>query len=255
MLTTGPLNDLAAVRHGFFCRTGGVSGGLFTSLNCGYGSGDDPAKVTENRRRAMAMLDLEGTRLVTAYQVHSPDVVEVRGLWAREDAPKADAMVTRQRGLALGILTADCVPVLFAEAEAGVVGAAHAGWKGALTGVVEATVSAMTALGADRKRIVAGIGPAISQRSYEVGPDFPAPFLEQDARNADFFCPAQRVGHFLFDLKGYVARRVAGLGVSAIQTLPCDTCAEDERFFSYRRACHRKEADYGRGLSAIYLEP
>lgn len=254
MLTTGPLNDLAAVRHGFFCRTGGVSEGLFSSLNCGYGSGDEPAKVTENRRRAMAMIDLEGSRLVTAYQVHSPDVVEVTRTWAREDAPKADAMVTRERGLALGILTADCVPVLFAEAGAGVIGAAHAGWKGALTGVVEATVSAMTALGADRRRIVAGIGPAISQRSYEVGPDFPAPFLEQDLRNADFFCPAERAGHFLFDLKGYVARRIAALGVGAIQSLPCDTCAEDARFFSYRRSCHRKEADYGRGLSAIYLE-
>jgi YfiH family protein len=255
MLTTGPLNDLPAVRHGFFCRTGGVSEGLFSSLNCGYGSGDDKAKVSENRRRAMAQIDLEGERLVTAYQVHSPDVVEVRQPWAREEAPEADAMVTRTRGLALGILTADCVPVLFAEAEAGVVGAAHAGWKGALTGVVEATVAAMKALGADPKRIVAGIGPAISQRSYEVGPEFPAPFLEQDARNADFFCPGLREGHFHFDLKGYVARRLTAAGLSTIQTLPCDTCAEDERFFSYRRACHRKETDYGRGLSAIYLEP
>jgi hypothetical protein len=255
MLTTGPLNDLPAVRHGFFCRTGGVSEGLFSSLNCGYGSGDDKAKVSENRRRAMAQIDLEGERLVTAYQVHSPDVVEVRQPWAREEAPEADAMVTRTRGLALGILTADCVPVLFAEAEAGVVGAAHAGWKGALTGVVEATVAAMKALGAEPKRIVAGIGPAISQRSYEVGPEFPAPFLEQDARNADFFCPGLREGHFHFDLKGYVARRLTAAGLSTIQTLPCDTCAEDERFFSYRRACHRKETDYGRGLSAIYLEP
>ncbi|HMA16746.1 MAG: peptidoglycan editing factor PgeF [Bacteroidota bacterium] len=255
MLTTGPLNDLAAVRHGFFCRTGGVSEGLFSSLNCGYGSGDDAAKVTENRRRAMAMLDLEGGRLVTAYQVHSPDVVEVKEVWAREDAPKADAMVTRERGLVLGILTADCVPVLFADAQAGVVGAAHAGWKGALTGVVERTVAAMAALGAEPKRIVAGIGPAIAQRSYEVGPEFPAPFLEQDTRNADFFCPAQREGHFHFDLKGYVARRLCGAGVGTIQALPCDTCAEDARFFSYRRACQRKEPDYGRGLSAIYLEP
>lgn len=255
MLTTGPLNDLAAVRHGFFCRTGGVSEGLFASLNCGYGSGDDPAKVTENRRRAMAMLDLEGDRLVTAYQVHSPDVVEVKEVWARESAPKADAMVTRVRGLALGILTADCVPVLFADAQAGVIGAAHAGWKGALTGVVERTVEAMAALGAAPKRIVAGIGPAIAQRSYEVGPEFPAPFLEQDTRNADFFCPAQREGHFYFDLKGYVARRLCETGVGTIQALPCDTCAEAERFFSYRRACQRREPDYGRGLSAIYLEP
>ena len=255
MLTTGPLNDLAAVRHGFFCRTGGISEGLFSSLNCGYGSGDEAAKVTENRRRAMAMLDLEGGRLVTAYQVHSPDVVEVKEPWAREDAPRADAMVTRERGVALGILTADCVPVLLADAQAGVVGAAHAGWKGALTGVVERTVAAMGALGAEPKRLVAGIGPAIAQRSYEVGPEFPAPFLEQDTRNADFFCPAQREGHFHFDLKGYVARRLAVAGVGTIQTLPCDTCAEDSRFFSYRRACHRREPDYGRGLSAIYLEP
>jgi hypothetical protein len=255
MLTTGPLNDLPSVRHGFFCRTGGVSEGLFSSLNCGYGSGDDKAKVTENRRRAMAEMDLEGDRLVTAYQVHSPEVVEVVKPWAREDAPEADAMVTRARGLALGILTADCVPVLFAEADAGVVGAAHAGWKGALTGVLEATVAAMKALGAEPKRIVAGIGPAISQRSYEVGPEFPTPFLEQDPRNADFFCPGPREGHFHFDLKGYVARRLVAAGLTTIQTLPCDTCAEDQRFFSYRRACHRKESDYGRGLSAIYLEP
>jgi polyphenol oxidase len=255
MLTTGPLNDLPAVRHGFFCRGGGVSEGLFTSLNCGYGSGDDAEKVSENRRRAMAQIDIEGDRLVTAYQVHSPDVVEVRKPWAREDAPKADAMVTRERGLVLGVLTADCVPVLLAEAGAGVVGAAHAGWTGALAGVVEATVAAMRALGAEPKRIVAGIGPAISQRSYEVGPEFPARFLAQDPRNADFFCPGAREGHFQFDLKGYVARRLAIAGLTTIQTLPCDTCAEDDRFFSYRRACHRGERDYGRGLSAIYLEP
>ena len=255
MLTIGPLNDLACVRHGFFSRNGGVSEGLFTSLNCGFGSGDDKDKVAENRRRAMAQIDLEGERLVTAYQVHSPDVVEVKQPWDREDAPEADAMVTRERGLALGILTADCVPVLLAEPKAGVVGAAHAGWKGALGGVLEATVAAMKALGGEPRNMVAGIGPAISQRSYEVGPEFPAPFLERDARNADFFCPSKRPGHFLFDLKGYVARRLAGIGVSTIQTLPCDTCAEDERFFSYRRACHRKEKDYGRGLSAIYLEP
>lgn len=255
MLTIGPLNDLACVRHGFFSRNGGVSEGLFTSLNCGFGSGDDKEKVAENRRRAMAQIDLEGDRLVTAYQVHSPTVVEVTKPWAREDAPQADAMVTRERGLALGILTADCVPVLFAEPKAGVVGAAHAGWKGALTGVLEATVAAMKALGAEPARIVAGIGPAISQRSYEVGPEFPAPFLEQDPRNGDFFCPGPREGHFHFDLKGYVARRIAAAGLTTIQTLPCDTCAEDERFFSYRRSCHRREKDYGRGLSAIYLEP
>jgi YfiH family protein len=255
MLTIGRLNDLAAVRHGYFTRQGGVSEGLFTSLNCGFGSGDAPAHVAENRRRAMAMIDLDAERLVTAYQVHSPDVVEVKEPWAREDAPRADAMVTRARGLALGILTADCVPVLLADSEAGVVGAAHAGWKGALTGVAEATVAAMVELGATAERIVAGIGPAICQRSYEVGPEFPAPFLEQDPLNVDYFCPGAREGHSHFDIKGYVARRLAAAGVKTIQTLPCDTCAEEERFFSYRRACHRQEKDYGRGLSAIYLEP
>jgi len=255
MLTTGALNDLTAVRHGFFCRTGGVSEGLYTSLNCGYGSGDKAENVTENRRRALAEMDLEGGQLVTAYQVHSPDVVEVTKPWAREDSPKADAMVTRQRGIVLGILTADCVPVLFADAEAGVVGAAHAGWKGALTGVTDATIAAMVSLGAEIPRIVAGIGPAIAQRSYEVGPEFPAPFLEQDPANADFFCPAPRAGHSLFDIKGYVARRLSRAGLKTIQALPCDTCAEEARFFSYRRSCHRKEPDYGRGLSAIYLEP
>lgn len=254
MLTIGRLNDLASIRHGFFTRLGGVSEGLFTSLNCGYGSGDRPEHVTENRRRAMEMMELDGHRLVTAYQVHSPDVVEVRTPWAREDAPQADAMVTRERGLALGILTADCVPVLFADAEAGVVGAAHAGWKGALTGVAEATVAAMVDLGATAERIVVGIGPAICQRSYEVGPEFPAPFLDQDPLNADYFCPARREGHSHFDIKGYVATRLAAAGVKSIQTLPCDTCAEEDRFFSYRRACHRREPDYGRGLSAIYLE-
>ena len=255
MLTVAALNETPSVRHAFFSRNGGVSEGLFASLNCGFGSGDDKGHVAENRRRAMAQIDLEDGRLVTAYQVHSPDVVEVRQPWARDDAPKADAMVTRAPGLALGILTADCVPVLLADAEAGVVGAAHAGWKGALTGVLEATVSAMAALGAQPARILTGIGPAISQRSYEVGPEFPTPFLAQDPRNGDFFCPGKREGHFHFDLKGYVARRLGAAGLSEIHTLPCDTCAEEDRFFSYRRACHREEPDYGRGLSTIYLEP
>lgn len=255
MLTIGSLNGLPAVRHAFFSRNGGVSEGLFTSLNCGYGSGDDKAHVSENRRRAMAQIDLEAERLVTAYQVHSPDVVEVKTPWQRDDAPKADAMVTREPGLALGILTADCVPVLFADPEARVVGAAHAGWKGALHGVLKATVDAMCALGASPKKIQAGIGPAISQRSYEVGPEFPAPFLDQQPGHRDLFCPSKRDGHFHFDLKGYVARRLVEAGLTSVQTLPCDTCAEDSRFFSYRRACHRQEGDYGRGLSAIYLEP
>ncbi len=254
MLTIGPLNELPGIRHAFFTRQGGVSEGLYSSLNCGFGSGDAAQNVASNRHRALERIEIEAERLVTVYQVHSPDVARVETPWANGEAPRADAMVTQRPQVALGILTADCAPVLLAEPKAKVVGAAHAGWRGALDGVLEATVAAMEELGADRDRIVAGIGPAIGQRSYEVGPEFPAPFLAQSADNEDFFCPAPRASHFLFDLKGYVARRLARLGLGAVQCLPCDTCAEEQRFFSYRRACRRGEPDYGRGLSAIYLE-
>jgi YfiH family protein len=255
MLTIGPLNDLPGLRHGFLTRQGGVSEGLYSSLNCGQGSGDDPAKVAENRRRALARLELDGAHLVTAYQVHSAKAVVVERPWTQDDRPQVDGLVTRVTGLALGVLTADCVPVLLADSQAGVVGAAHAGWHGALDGVLESTVEAMESLGAAREHMVAGIGPAIAQRSYEVGPDYPAPFLAQDDDNRDLFCPSRRQGHFHFDLKGYVARRLARLGLGSVQVLPCDTCAEDQRFFSYRRSCLRGEADYGRGLSVICLEP
>jgi polyphenol oxidase len=247
------LPTLAAACHAFFTREGGVSEGLFASLNCGLGSGDDAAKVAENRRRAMAALGLEGDRLVTGYQVHSADVAIVDERWRPEERPRADALVTRRQDVALGILTADCVPVLFADAEAGVIGAAHAGWRGALGGVLEATVAAMISLGAAPQRLSAGIGPAIAQPSYEVGPEFPAPFLAQDEANAGFFRKAPRAGHFLFDLPGYVARRLARLGLGAIEQSGSDTAAEPERFFSYRRSCLRQEPDYGRGLSAIRL--
>ncbi len=255
MLTSGALNELTRVRHGFFSRNGGVSGGLYTSLNCGYGSGDGADDVRANRDRALARLDLENGVLLTPHQVHSATAVVVEEAWAPGEAPKADAVVTNRRGLAVGILTADCVPVLFAEPKAGVVAAAHAGWRGALTGILEATVVAMESLGAQRRRISAGIGPAIAQRSYEVGPEFPAAFLRENPANENFFYPARRSGHFQFDLKGYVAGRLFEAGLEQIQTLPCDTCAEEDRFFSYRRACLRGEKDYGRGLSAIFLEP
>jgi hypothetical protein len=254
MLTIGPLNDLPRIRHAFFERTGGVSGGLYQSLNCGFGSGDEPANVTENRARALALLDLDGGELVTAYQVHSNRAALVEAPWPRGAAPKVDAMVTRTPELALGILTADCAPVLLADAKAGVVGAAHAGWRGALDGVLDAVVGAMVELGATPAHIVAGVGPTIGQRSYEVGPEFPAPFLAQSESTRDLFCPAARAGHFMFDLKSYVARRLVGAGVKSVHILPCDTCAEADRFFSYRRSCQRGEADYGRGLSVIYLE-
>ncbi|HUJ96728.1 MAG TPA: peptidoglycan editing factor PgeF [Stellaceae bacterium] len=247
------LPTLAAACHAFFTREGGVSEGLFTSLNCGLGSGDDAAKVAENRRRAMAALGLDGDRLVTGYQVHSADVAIIDERWRPEERPRADALVTRREDVALGILTADCVPVLFADAEAGVIGAAHAGWRGALGGVLEATVAAMVSLGAAPQRLRAGIGPAIAQPSYEVGPEFPAPFLAQDEANAGFFRKAPRAGHFLFDLPGYVARRLARLGLGAIEHSGGDTAAEPERFFSYRRSCLRQEPDYGRALSAIRL--
>jgi YfiH family protein len=255
MLTIGPLNDLARVRHAFFTRQGGVSEGLYESLNCGFGSGDEWDKVAENRARAMARIDLPADRLVTAYQVHSNRVAVADRPWPPDEAPRVDALVTRETGLALGVLTADCAPVLLADAQAGVIGAAHAGWRGALDGVLEAAVEAMERMGALRERIVAGIGPCIAQRSYEVGPEFPAPMLEQSPDNGDFFCPAPREGHFLFDLKGFVARRLCASRVGGVQCLPCDTCGEPNRFFSYRRSCQRRESDYGRGLSVVYLEP
>jgi len=255
MLTTSALNAVPGIRHVFFGRGGGTSQGLYASLNCGFGSGDDAANVARNRARAMAQIDLDERRLVTAYQVHSNRVARVERPWAPGDAPKADALVTTCPAIALGILSADCVPVLLADPAAGVVGAAHAGWRGALSGILEAVVAAMVELGAAHKGITAGIGPAISHRSYEVGPEFPAPFLAQNPGNQDFFHASPRPGHFMFYLKGYAARRLAATGIARLQILPCDTCAEEGRFFSYRRACQRGESDYGRGLSAIYLEP
>ena len=255
MITLGPLNDIDGVRHAFFTREGGVSEGLFASLNCGLGSGDAPDKVAANRARAMNHLDLKVESLLTCYQIHSPNVVEVERAWRREEAPKADAMVTRHAGLALGVLTADCAPILLADRDARVVGAAHAGWRGAIAGVLEATVAAMARLGADPKRIVAGIGPCISQRSYEVGPEFPAPFIAEDPANASLFITSSNGGRFMFDLREFVARRLRGMGLRQVHEVPADTCREEQRFFSYRRACLRGERDYGRGLSAIALEP
>ncbi len=255
MLTSASLAALPGVRHGFFTREGGVSEGLYASLNCGLGSGDDLDCVAENRARALAHLGLPGDRLATVYQVHSNRAAQAEAPWPAEDRPRADALVTRTAGLALGILTADCVPVLFADHEAGVVAAAHAGWRGALDGVIEETLAAMQRLGARMSSTLAAVGPAIEQPSYEVGPEFPAPFLEQAPANGDFFRSAPRNGHFLFDLKGYVARRLARAGISQVECLAADTCADPTRFFSYRRACLNHEQAYGRLLSAISLEP
>lgn len=254
MITLGALNDITHIRHAFFTRTGGVSTGIYASLNCGLGSNDAPAAVRENRARAAARMEVKPESLVTCYQIHSPTCVVVERPWTPEDAPKADAMVTATAGVALGILTADCAPVLFADSKARVIGAAHAGWKGAKGGVLEATVARMVELGAKPSRIVACIGPCIAQRSYEVGPEFPTPFLAEDDRNQDYFAPARRDGHFLFDLSAYVTRRLGDAGVQIVQRCPNDTVAEEDRFFSYRRACLRGEQDYGRGISAIVLQ-
>lgn len=254
MITVGSFNGLAGIRHAFFTREGGVSTGIYESLNCGPGSKDDRDCVLENRRRALAAIDLPDGELVTLHQVHSATAVKVDDPWGLGEGAKADAMATTRRGVALGVLTADCAPVLLADPKGGVVGAAHAGWRGALTGVLANVVAAMEELGADRANVVAGIGPCIGKRAYEVGPEFPQPFIEQNEANGDFFVAAPRAGHFLFDLRGYAARRLAALGLADVQPLPCDTYGEPTRFFSYRRSVHNGEPDYGRMLSAIYLE-
>lgn len=237
------------VRHGFFGREGGVSTGLYASLNCGLGSKDDPAAVAENRSRVAAALGVDAEHLLTAYQVHSPHCVRVDGPWSGA-RPEADALVTTTRGLALGALAADCTPVLFADAEAGVIGAAHAGWKGALAGVLEATVEAMVEAGANRARIVAAIGPCIGPASYEVGPDFRVRFTDADA---SFFAPG-RGDRLMFDLPGYCAMRLARAGVLHIDPCSTDTCADEVHYFSNRRAHLRGEPDFGRNLSAIVLD-
>lgn len=254
MITLSALNEIIRIRHGFFTREGGVSTGIYASLNCGPGSVDQPAAVAENRARAMAMMDLPETALITVHQAHTPDVVTVTGPWAEGARPTADAMVTTLPGLALGILTADCAPVLLADRKNGIVAAAHAGWKGAIGGVLENTVARMVELGAKPENVVGAIGPCIGQRSYEVGPDFPATFLAESADNGDFFAPSRRDGHFLFDLPGYVSRKLARLGLVDVTRVPADTCRDGARFFSYRRATLNNEPDYGRQVSVIVLE-
>ncbi|HEX9647394.1 MAG TPA: peptidoglycan editing factor PgeF [Alphaproteobacteria bacterium] len=256
-LTDAGLAAAPGVAHGFFTRRGGVSAGVYGSLNCGLGSGDAGAAVAENRARAMAALRLGPEALVTGYQVHG---IEVRIIDGNETAGErrarrhTDAAVTSAPGIALGVLTADCAPVLLADPEARVIGAAHAGWRGALAGVVEATVAAMERLGASRGAIVAAIGPCIAAESYEVGPEFPAPFLADDAASARFFAPRRSGGRLSFDLAGYLAWRLGRLGLGEVGATGGDTCADDAAFFSYRRAYRRGETDYGRLLSAIALE-
>ena len=251
------LNDMPGVRHAFFTRQGGVSQGIYASLNVGYGSDDDREAITENRRLAMAAFDLPVSALNTVYQVHGIDVAIADRNWDPTDAPKADAMVTDRPGIAIGILAADCVPVLFAGRTPdgrNVIGGAHSGWRGAISGVLDSTVTAMENLGATRDTIRAAIGPCIGTKSYEVGPEFPAPFLEQDPQNARFFRPGIRKGHPLFNIAGYVENRLAALYVKQIGWIDADTCTDEERFFSYRRKTLTGAADFGRQLSAITIE-
>lgn len=242
---------LSAIPHGFLGRRGGVSTGIHAGLNVGLGSDDDRDAIAENRRRAVAAV-LPGAALATLHQVHSAIALPVTTPYPDDARPRADALVTDRPGLLLGILTADCTPVLFADAEAGVVGAAHAGWKGALGGVTDATIDAMEALGAARGRIAAAIGPCIARASYEVSEDFARAFEAADPDNERFFS-AGRPGHLQFDIEAYVAARLAAAGIRRIEALGLDTYADDTRFFSYRRACHRGEPGYGREISLIGL--
>lgn len=244
--------DHPRVSHAFFGREGGVSEGIYAGLNVGRGSKDNADHVAENRRRAAAHFGVGEEKLCTLYQVHSPHVVRVTAV--PEEGTKADAMVTATPGLVLGILTADCAPVLFADAEAGVIGAAHAGWRGAHGGVLENTIKAMLELGARRERIAATVGPCIAQASYEVGPEFIDTLTQSNPGNARFFQANTKRRHGQFDLEGYVKARLAEAGLQRIVGLAMDTYADDARFFSYRRTTHKGEPDYGRQLSAIMLK-
>lgn len=253
MLKAASLSALPGVHHGFFTREGGVSEGVYASLNGGVGSDDRPETVTENRARMAAALSVKPGYLITAYQVHSPDVVVAEQPWDAAGRPRADGIVTRTAGLAIGISTADCGPVLLADSEARVIGAAHAGWRGALGGILEATIAQMEKLGAARARMTAALGPTIRQPNYEVGMDLKERFLGEDRGNARFFALGTRAGHAQFDLPGYIVARLQRAGIAAVEDLEQCTYADPRQFYSYRRATHRAEADYGRHINAIAL--
>lgn len=242
---------LEGMPHGFLGRTGGVSDGVCAGLNVGWGSGDDPDAIAENRRRAVAAA-APGAALVTVHQVHSPDALYAAAPWPDDARPPVDAMVTDRPGLALGILTADCAPVLLADRRAGVIGAAHAGWKGAFGGVIESVLAAMERIGAERGRVAAAVGPAIARKSYEVDEALLRRFAEAEPENERFFTPG-REGHYQFDLEAYVLARLAEAGVAHAEALGLDTYSDPDRFFSYRRATHKGEPAYGRQLSLVAL--
>lgn len=241
------------IRHGFFTREGGVSSGIYASLNIGLGSEDERDKVLENRRRVAAALAAKPEQLVSPYQIHSADVRAVTGSWEPSDDRKADAVVTATPGVVLGVATADCGPVLFSDPDARVIGAAHAGWKGAFTGILQNTIAAMEDLGATRSNITAVLGPTISQAAYEVGPEFQSRFIEADPGFDRFFVPSSRAEHYQFDLPAFILEKLAALGIGRAADLATCTYADEARFFSYRRTTHRKEPDYGRQISAILL--
>jgi polyphenol oxidase len=253
-LRAAALAALPGVRHGFFTRLGGMSGGVYAGLNCGYGSSDDRATVRENRTRAAAALGRREEDIVTVHQVHSGTAVTVTEPWQWDAAPRADGLATRLPGVMLAIMTADCAPILFADAHARVVGAAHAGWRGAKAGIAEATVKEMEALGAARSRIRAAVGPTIGLACYEVDLTFHDLFIAEAPGMERFFRPGADAGHRQFDLPGYVADRLDGLGLAAVERLDHDTYSDPARLFSFRRATHRGEADYGRQISAIALD-
>lgn len=244
---------LPGIAHAFFTRQGGVSSGLYAGLNTGTGSQDDRACVLENRARAARYLGAEPELLATPHQVHGTDAIVVESAWAPGQGPKADAVITNRPGLAVGVGSADCGPVLFADPEARIVAAAHAGWKGALSGVLESAIEGMERLGAERARIVAVLGPTISAAAYEVGPEFSARFTDADPQNARYFRPSERAGHALFDLPAYIVARLRRAGVGRAESVGLCTYADAARFFSFRRATHRGEPDYGRLLAAICL--
>ena len=253
MISSDLLTDHARVRHGFFTRQDGVSEGIYASLNCGFGSDDLAENVAENRRRVASRLGVAAARLVTVRQVHSPKVITAEDVWTPDEAPEGDAAVTRVRGLAIGILTADCTPILFADAEAGVIGAAHAGWRGAKSGIIEGVVHRMEQLGADRERIRAAIGPAISQNAYEVGAEFEEAFCSGEPANRAFFTARTAGGKPHFDLPAYCREALKRAGLRYIDSSELCTCENESLFFSYRRSVHRGEGDYGRQISAIVL--
>jgi polyphenol oxidase len=245
--------EIPGVAHGFFTRVGGVSQGVYASLNGGVGSRDAPEAVTENRARTAAALGAVPERLAVPFQIHSPDAMAISEPWPPSARPRCDALVTATLGLALGVTGADCGMLLFADRRTGVIGAAHAGWKGALTGVVEATVAAMERLGARRADVVVALGPCIAHESYEVGPEFVAAFASAGDDTARYFTRSRREGRSMFTLNAYIAERAARAGVGRFEDLRLDTYADERRFFSYRRATHRKESDYGRLMSVIVL--